>query len=365
MATTKSMTIYGFSDVDISKQIIVTKAVFAGISRAGQTISIYHGETLIADCTMPATGIADAPTVVVGELTLHDDTFTGFVESETYTIVAGDEPPITGFVMNKGLFSFDPSALWYILPFRGEVFAEDVSATRTNYTISQKITTTKKRYDIKRLPEELLPKTVATKAEVRKAQTSADAAKVRADDACGYADSAWENAAAAQSTAETAQSTANTAQSTAETAQSTANTAQSTANTAQSTADAAQSTADSVAASAVKTANGYSYIVYSRSADHPYPEINLSDYSQNRYASVRLDESVGLVLAINRDGGSSDINTTRNPATIKMSNMGGSGGVIVDGLRSLIMTSSTPNSTKQFKITVDDSGVISTTEVVE
>lgn len=206
----EATTLYGFSNIDMSKQIIVAeKSVFAGISRANQTISIYHGETLIADCTMPSAGMEDFPTVVLEKLTLHDDTFTEFIDGETYTIVAGGEPSITGFAMNGDLFSFDVSVLWAILHYAGQIVSTNDSESHTNYAISQKITTTKKRYDIKRLPEELLPKTVATKAEVREAQTSAETA---------------------QSTSETAQSTATQAQTTATQAQTTATQAQTTAN---------------------------------------------------------------------------------------------------------------------------------------
>lgn len=199
-------TLYGFSNIDVGKQIIVVEMrVFAGISRANQTISIYHGETLIADCTMPSAGMENFPTVVSEELTLHDDTFTGFIDGETYTIVAGGEPSITGFVMNGSFLSFDASVLWGILHYAGQISTLDVSASRTNYAISQKITTTKKRYDIKRLPEELLPKTVATKAEV---QTSANAAQSTAEAALRTAVSANNTAVTAKSTAEAAQRTA-------------------------------------------------------------------------------------------------------------------------------------------------------------
>ena len=37
---------------------------------------------------------------------------------------------------------------------------------------------------------------------------------------------------------------------------------------------------------------------------------------------------------------------------------------MANGDKAIILTSSTPNSTKQFKITVDDSGTISATEIV-
>ena len=393
-------TLYGFSNIDMGKQIFVNEGVFvfAGISRANQTISIYHGETLIADCTMPSTGIENLPTIVSEKLTLHDDTFTGFIAGETYTIVAGDEPSITGFVINGMLFSFDASVMWAIFPYAGRIISQAFSESRTNYVISQKITTTKKRYDIKRLPEELLPKTAATKAEVREAQTTAETAQTTAETAQTTAETAQTTAETAQTTAETAQndaiaandrassaetlanyannnvdavrntannakSTADAAQTTAETAKSTADAAQTTADAAQTTAETAKSTAESVAASAVKARDGYLYTFYSSSADNPYPVISLSE--KYRAVNAQLDENIGLILNISRDGGVNDPNTILNPATIKIRNMGGSGGVIVDGLRSLIMTSSTPNSTKQFKISVDDNGVISATEVVE
>lgn len=282
-------TYYGFSNIDISKQIAVRDNVFAGISRANQTISIYHGETLVADCTMPSAGLEFHPTIIMDKPTLHDETFTGFVDGETYTIVAGDEPPITGFVKYGDLFSFDINAMWFVGIINNRLFAQDYSASRANYTISQKITTTKKRYDIKRLPEELLPKTAATKAEVRKAQSTAEAAKVE-----GFYCS---------------------------------------------------------------DSTGERYFCF-EPKDDPGNLHMLFGHNVNGL-EIRIDETRPKVVFYPpvKVGYQSDFHFGRRGTLYRHPNIAGIGGVI--------MYSSTPNSTKQFKITVDDSGVISATEVVE
>ena len=184
MVSSKSNVFYGLSNIDFSKSIILTAyEMFASISRAGQSISVYRGDTLVADCTMPSAGLEYLPTVVMAEPTFHDETFSGFVDDEIYTFVAGDDPPTVGFVANDSLYSFDINTIWAIAKSDGMVVSANFSGTRTNYSISQKTVTTKKRYDIKLLPEELLPKTVATKAEVRKAQSTAETAQSKAETA--------------------------------------------------------------------------------------------------------------------------------------------------------------------------------------
>ena len=314
-------TSYGFCNIDAGKQIVVVeKRVFAGISRANQTISIYHGETLIADCTMPSAGMENFPTVVSEELTLHDDTFTGFIDGETYTIVAGGEPSITGFVMNGLFLSFDASVLWGIFHYAGQNIALDVSASRTNYAISQKITTTKKRYDIKRLPEELLPKTVATKAEV---QTSANAA--------------------------------------------------------QSTANAAQSTAKSLSAEVARCANGLFVNPGSNIPGEMYTNFVVL-HAGNRNDAVSGENISGINLYVS-DGSLVGVNTKAliyiqppsarddfpmirfraiaNRAVRHLT------GVELADISAITINSSTPNSTKKFRIVVDDSGTLSTVEVTD
>ena len=87
--------------------------------------------------------------------------------------------------------------------------------------------------------------------------------------------------------------------------------------------------------------------------------------TKDQYTSMQLTESSagGHALVISRDGGLYDAATVHNPATLKLVNLGGTKGVIIEGLDALIINSSTPGSTKKFKITVDDTGTISATEV--
>lgn len=182
------------------------------------------------------------------------------------------------------------------------------------------------------------------------------------------AETAQSTANAAKTAAETAQSTANSAKTTAESAQSTANTAKATAETAQSTANEAKATANAAKAAAETAVkpdnNGYRYRFRSTSAVNPYTSIYIDDYAQNRGVQIFQSEDTALTLLVTRDGGSSDTSTVNNPATIKLlNNFGLSGNVVVDGVKAFIVPSSTPNSTKKFKITVDDSGTLSATEV--
>ena len=87
--------------------------------------------------------------------------------------------------------------------------------------------------------------------------------------------------------------------------------------------------------------------------------------TKDQYTSMQLVESNagGHALVISRDGGLHDAATFHNPATLKLVNLGGTKGVVIEGLDALIINSSTSGSTKRFKITVDDSGTISATEV--
>ena len=207
--------------------------------------------------------------------------------------------------------------------------------------------------DIVQIPQEYVEGLEDVAADATAAKTAAETAQTTAN--------------AAETTAETAQSTANNAKTAAETAQSTANAAKTAAETAQSTAEAAQSTANTAkttAEAAVKPNNGYSYLFRSTSAANPYTRISINDYAQSRSIGIVQSEDTALTLLVARDGGLSDASTISNPATIKLLNSGGlSGNVVVDGVKAFIVPSSTPNSTKKFKITVDDTGAISATEV--
>ena len=169
------------------------------------------------------------------------------------------------------------------------------------------------------------------------------------------------DANAAKTAAETAQTTANAAKTAAKTAQTTANAAKTAAETAQTTANAAKTAAET----AVKPTNGNAYWFRSTSAEKPYTRIYIDDYTHHRDTQIFQSEDTALTLLMDRDGGTSDASTASNPATIKLRNNAGLGGVIVDGVKAFIVPSSTSGSTKKFKITVDDSGTISATEVTQ
>lgn len=164
------------------------------------------------------------------ELDATDPAFTGFVLGETYTVtidgvtadyVARNLSPIsedfgpvigtaTAFDMEAGTFDG-----WLVAAGIDNCMAQtfDMSFVGKTISISQTRTETVKRYNTKLLPEYLLPaflrkNVVASKTEV---QSAADKATAAAD--------------AAQTAADNAQTTANTAKSTASSAQTTANNA--------------------------------------------------------------------------------------------------------------------------------------------
>lgn len=171
------------------------------------------------------------------DVPIEDSAFTGFILGETYTvtidgatadyvarnlsIISEDFGPIIGTTT-----TYDPENAgdtydgWYAAAYQFEgstvcdVVTLDTSFIGKTISISQTKTETVKRYNTKLLPEYLLPdflrkNVVATKTEV---QSAAENAVAAADNA--------------QNTANAAQSTANTAKSTADAAQTTANAAQ-------------------------------------------------------------------------------------------------------------------------------------------
>ena len=220
------------------------------------------------------------------------------------------------------------------------------------------------KFPVDVMPDEVLEGITNAQEEAEAAQSTAEAAQSTAEAAQSTAEAAQSTANTAKSTAETAQSTAETAQSTANIAKSTAEAAQSTANTAKSTAEAAQSTANNlkIAMSGSPTMTGL-LLKSQESGSQDRAILELS--TKNSYTLMKLEESSadGHVLRISRDGGVQDAATAYNPATLKLANAGSTKGVIIEGLDALIVNSSTSGSTKKFKITVDDTGTITATEV--
>ena len=164
-------------------------------------------------------------------------------------------------------------------------------------------------------------------------------------------DEVWSRIGDVQDTAETAQNIASEAQSTALTAQSTANTAKTTAETAQSTANTAVKPTKNLA-----NENECWYSMYNPYANNKTTVMSLGS-TGGTALEIKVNEKYPSVAFIPPVYGSSQADfefrrfsgAYRNP--------------LITGIGGIVVYSSTPNSTKKFKITVDDAGVISATEV--
>ena len=188
----------------------------------------------------------------------------------------------------------------------------------------------------------------------------------------------------AQDMAETAQNTANTAQSTANTAQNTANTAKTTAETAQNTANAAKTAAEA----ALKVENGTVKVSGNVALQDTSNALKIGSYTDSGTTFPRTylgvsrmfirsdDRNPGFTtIALDGETGSanplSKITLASNDGLYLTIDSGGTikrfKGVTINDIvftkNAITIPSSTPNSTKKFKITVDDAGVISATEV--
>ena len=258
-----------------------------------------------------------------------------------------------------------------------EIYTADASAS---HTLSISVLST----GIVKIDEKYLPDTTATKSEVEVAHNKANAA---------------------QNKANAAQSTANTAKSTADAAQTTANAAQTTANAAQSAANAAQSAANTALERMVEpyTRNTQMAPLYKNSGfsawrgvvqeisydktegyfftntfdttelkkkDMPDDTFCVNVYVEKKSAMAFLScfstgsnywGVRGFAIITGGDSQTGEIlyvsSNTISPYSAK--------GLFLtfSAPSSMLLKSSTANSDKQFRITVDDSGTISATEV--
>lgn len=207
-------------------------------------------------------------------------------------------------------------------------------------------------------------------------------------------DEVWSRISDVQDIAETAQDTASEAQSIAQTAQSTANTAKTTAETAQSTANEAKT------AAIVKNQKNYLAALFSKKNNYEWFEApTILEYHNTRgffYKDVWSMDSplsienmpthfvcitsilnfgrVILLLTHYRNGsdnrwGVMGIALSENhviykvDSTLIAQNVSEGLFLTLTPAQDIELASSTPNSTKKFKIKVDDTGTISATEV--
>lgn len=178
------------------------------------------------------------------------------------------------------------------------------------------------------------------------------------------------DATEAKTAAETAQSTANAAKTAAETAQSTANNALTIENGGISKGVIGGTT---IKAASSPSTNEYFAILnyqglyfYQNSADVPYTRIDSKGYSIFGYIDTKhitLSPGIGssgdaYILIESDDTKSVSIRANGEITVVNPDNT-----LELLGATALIVKSSTPNSTKKFKITVNDAGAISATEV--
>lgn len=327
-------------------------------------------ETVTTQICHGVMSLKDGQTQGQGALTLDDASFAGFVEGETYAVVVNGvsgeyvAKPVGDVlgVTNAAEMENPPEDFWAAALWQGTCMYI-VSGSYANATISvfQTKTITNKKYQAKKLDKSLLPDEVESGIE------------------------------AANTKAATALSAAQAAQDTANEAISSANTAQTTADTAKSTADAALPKSGGELSGAISVTNGTNTATLDSSVLHmedvPTGATQAADKAYIDYDKFFLgpNQSSTPGIALMRNKGSS------TPAYLWLSHSTGtvqiqSNGEIYSSNKlvllcqneleirrvgttptatSLVLHSSTLGSNKRFRITVDDTGKISATEVTD
>ena len=259
-----------------------------------------------------------------------DPTFTGFVAGKTYrAVVNGDETHIIAVAGSKDgevIVSYgDNNNYWSVSTYvGGATLHPDADGTYVGATISVYYdeTVTTQRWSVKKLAYKLLPDRLLSALSA-------------------------------------AANTAHNALTAASFAQSTANAAQSTADAAQSTANAAQSTAKTAVKPSKSDEDNCYYTMY-----NPY-----ADFKSTRVV-IGTSGGSALGIEVNKESYPSvtfvpPVYQTRQ-ADFEFGRAGsGYPHPRITGIGGIVVYSSTPKSTKKFKITVDDTGTLSTTEVTD
>ena len=316
-----------------------------------------------------------------------DPAFTGFVLGETYTVsidgvtadyvarnfslISEETGPIIGTITtyNTEDNTFDG---WICVASRtpdGKVSCMaqtlDMSFVGKTISISHTRTETTKRYNTKLLPEYLLPTFLRKNVVASKSEVQSAAAK--ATDAVDAANAAQTTANAAQTTANAAQAAANTAKSTADEAKTKAINAYTKASIAETTANECVKKSNTRQFGInLGSNNSFSGSVQSSQVSYSFMTNDLTDTPTN----LNIGAFGGTALTIS-------VTPSRSP-TVKITPpvYGATQANIefasitkdypapqITGLGGITMCSSTPASTKKFKITVDDTGTLKATEV--
>ena len=310
-------------------------------------------------------------------LPVADAAFSGFISGKAYRVVLnGEEESVVAkdfsdvvVLSNIEDFLNLPNDGWELQydSEAGKMIANTIG-TFLGATISVYYdeTVTEQRWSVKKLAYELLP------------------------------DRLLSALSAAANIARKALTAANAAQSTANAAQSTANAAQSTANAAQSTADSALPKAggniegsvdvsgDLLAGEVIIRASGnervytvlsckneevgeVARIGFARSDGVALVSIGNTGYTAGTVKSARvfLDLGKNTGITFSHDGNAYHMQCSGPLDFSTGDSVNGWGPIQVQGIIGIIMRSSTSGSTKKFKITVDDTGTLSATEVTD
>ena len=288
------------------------------------------------------------------------------VEGQTYTVNwDGTEHECVGFFINpnsgignlsivgEGSDTGEPFVYAYNAKRHTGMLA--TLDTAASHTISVKTTAE----IVTPIDEKYLPENLATKADVDNVHTTAVHAQI---------------------TAENAQTTANNAQTTANNAQVTANNVKTTANNAKATADAALPKSGGEISGVIKS---LSYISFPRKYNSDSPPIDglritsnitsktLSNSLKSEGVSPSMFSKIETIVtwldgitiySPNKMSNGNTITISADGERLDFVSVFGKKPITISA-KDIILQSSTANSTKKFKITVDDSGTLKATEV--
>ena len=351
----------------------ILTAVRDMINRSRIAYKDYLGEETVTETKV----LVDGTLSEYGTLILKDPSFTGFVVGEGYEVTVDGATQTLTATLSLGIGAVtnatdpdNPVGDYFLVSIMsGNQKAFGVAGGTyigKTISISQTKTTTTKKYDIKKVPQELIPDTIARSVDVANVKTKAD----------------------------DAQSTADAAQSTADNAQTAANSAQAAADINKEVLDCAFSsvatfTFDKQTLGRDKLGfNGYYY--YKISGFNPAPE-NVTSFKGTRESGHELSKitignncvEYGFFIIVASAGVCSLPITETNTISFTAPSAGlyarytadypiqtaGTGEFTLRGatgsfsITGLLLKSSTADSTKKFKITVDDTGALSATEV--
>lgn len=336
-------------------------------------------ETVTTQICHGVMSVRDGQTSGNGALTLDDASFAGFVDGETYTVVVNGvsgeyvAKQINDDVMVTNIVDFEnlPEDYW-AAAFVPGTCAYMVRGSYANATISisQAKTITTVKYQAKKLDKSLLPDEV---------ESGIEAANTKATDALSAAQAAQDTANDAISSANTAQSTANAAKSTAETAL--ARTVEPYAGNTQMT-PLYKNGGFSAWRSVVQN------LSYDKTEGYFYSDVfgttalNGEDMPDGVfYALVNVDNHLANAFLYKKATGNNswfvsgfavidDVNSRTGEILYVSSNTipeHAAKGLFLTfrAPDSMLLKSSTSGSDKQFRITVDDAGTLSATEVTD